>query len=459
MLGWDHCQVHDAFYEPPGEVVSYEHAQLGEWHRITRKGQYDREAQTTLKLSTGGRKAVQRNNLFAFQGEAFEILNRKALPPYDPPTKRPIPNEQVTIGALGTLGADGRLYKALPDNATYDVTPKVSMDFYAFSLNQQKHTLHIAANDQPLANDRVAPNAKFCVGQKINLTSYMMPSIDAVVSDIQAQWFPPNLFVNYIENWPHGAKKYLREWNLLLAKDTSLWWVNGGEKSPRCDWTLAFSNGQTAKIAANGKMHVHRPAVVAFTPVPPFYATISEEKHTMGRPWLLLGDESGVDGSMNFSVQVYSLFHGTIRWTQLINQYRYRDEVTGFWTKNTGGEYWADGGEFYVPDVLSTEIPADSTGLLPFGDGPGNPVGISTVTAVDTFKTYLRFRPFGEDNIWVTLRLVEWSWDAQATNPRGLPYCDIPSSWTITRSIIPGPTCADETEFPFWPNVTSSIGE
>ncbi len=162
---------------------------------------------------------------------------------------------------------------------------------------------------------------------------------------------------------------------------------------------------------------------------------------------------------MSFEVDILSEFAGVCRWTQLINQYRYRDEVAGFWTKNTGGDFWADGGEFYAAEILHAVLLPGATNTLGFADGPGNPVGLWVVTAVDSFETYLRFRPEGEESIWVTLGRVDWSWDVSADNPLGWPYNNIPENWTITRSIIPDPVLGPDISFPFWLDVTWSIGE
>jgi hypothetical protein len=110
--------------------------------------------------------------------------------------------------AGGVLGNDGNRWVLLPDGQDLPITPRVKGNqFYTFTATAQKHILRIAANGWPLATDRVVPHAKFCVGQKINLTSYMTPSIDGQVQKLDVEWSLPAVFVNYIESWPEGAKK------------------------------------------------------------------------------------------------------------------------------------------------------------------------------------------------------------------------------------------------------------
>ena len=33
----------------------------------------------------------------------------------------------------------------------------------------------------------------------------------------------------------------------------------------------------------------------------------------------------------------------------------------------------------------------------------------------DEFENYLMYRPDGDNSIWVTLKVIEWDWDASAT--------------------------------------------
>ena len=98
-------------------------------------------------------------------------------------------------------------------------------------------------------------------------------------------------------------------------------------------------------------------------------------------------------------------------------------------------------------------LEADSAGLslLPSDQFPASGtfwVVTSPICASDHFKTYCRFRPSGDGNIYVTLGRVDWDWNATVDytglNPLSL------SSWTITSSAIHGPTFVPTNEFPQW---------
>ncbi len=417
-------------------------------------------ARTCLELRTGGKAGVNRKNLFRINVNGVRYgrpWNAAELEWFGTPVTNIPP---ASIQVLGkNVGNDGNLFLILPDNATLDATATAPGRHYNINVNATKHKLRMTANGIPLVSERITRNAKFCVGQKINLVSWMSPAIDEYVEEIDYEWLLQSIFVNYIENWPAEAKKYLIEWALTYQKDTHAWWVTGGDKRLGSEWDITFKNGQKAKVTGWGQMNMHRPEVVSFTNGAPYFPWITKDKATLGRPWLQLGGEYASEGGdMDFTAGVKSDFQGTIRWTQLINQYRHRDEYpTGSWTKTSGGQFWADGGEFYAPDVLSTELAPGVANQLTFADGPGNPVGISLTESHDIFKTYLRFKPTGDDSIWVTLGRVDWSWEATAINLLGYPYHNIPESWSITDTNILGPDFFDDTTFPFWLDKTTSI--
>lgn len=424
---------------------------------------YARVSKTYMKIRTGGRAGISRKELFTLDGGATRYGRPSSINWGNAPDEwmgtpmQAIPPASVRV--LGkSLGNDGKLHIVLPDNAELELGLSAPARHYGANVQPTKHRFRIIANGIMLTPDHVARGATNCVGQKIILQSVLSPPTE--YTDQSVEWLLPALFVNFIEYWSFDAKRYLIDWALTYQQDTHAWWVLGGMKNVGCEWRLTFSNGQKANINTLGKMWMHRPSIVNFTSSPPFFVTITTNLNTLGRPWLLLGEEDSQDGYMRFAGTVLSDFSGSIRWTQLINQYRHRDDYpVGWWTKNTAGQYWADGGEFYVPETLSQDVAPNLPRTLTFGDGPGNPVGITQVQAIDSFKTYLRFRPAGADNIWVTLGRVDWSWNAFATNSLGWPYNNIPSNWTITSSSVPNPSLNGDYEFPFWLGETSSFGD
>jgi hypothetical protein len=352
-----------------------------------------------------------------------------------------VPPGQVEMDG-GALGSDGNRWVMLQDAQELDITPQVKGNkFYTFTATAQKHIFRIAANGWPLATDRVVPHAKFCVGQKISLTSYMTPTIDDQVQKLDVEWSLPNLFVNYIESWPAGAQKYLIDWNLLFQQNTAAWWVAGGEKHPRCDWTITFKNGQTAKVATNGRMAMHRPAFGHLIPHPPFYPAIDT---IWGAMALCIGDMNQ-NGRMIYEYSIRSEFPGLANTTQLINR-KYKRDLYPFNFTTDG--YDLDTTEWYNSN--NAKVYPDTEAWLPiFIDAPGVWTGRTYITIQDCFQDYVRFLPDGADSIWITIARIDWSWLGSATSDNG---------WIPPSGSVATPAEFDDSTFPFWLDILSGVG-
>ncbi len=106
---------------------------------------YDHESQAGWSLFTGGKAVVGRKNLFALSTNAVRVVNPAPPDANWTPGSEAIPNPQVKLGGVGSLGADGWLYVALPDNETVDITPFVaSLDYYRWSaIGADKYGLQL----------------------------------------------------------------------------------------------------------------------------------------------------------------------------------------------------------------------------------------------------------------------------------------------------------------------------
>lgn len=102
---------------------------------------YTRKAQTVWHVQTGGKAVPGLLNLWQFNGSAWEVLDKRALPPFTGIAMREITNKtQIAIGSMGDLMTNGIRYNLLPNDAEFDVTPNVAgKDFYTFNVNGQKY--------------------------------------------------------------------------------------------------------------------------------------------------------------------------------------------------------------------------------------------------------------------------------------------------------------------------------
>lgn len=178
IIGMEYCRVSD----PVDYVGDFYPAYYTETTQT-----YTRDAQTKMKLFTGGKATVmQQQSVFAVAGSAREVGRKRSTPPYSEYSyggTPAIPAQDITIGDLGQLYPDGRLYAALPDNITKDVTPLVvSKDFYTFEVDATKHKLVHLTQCTALSNTNNTRTA-VGVGEYVNFT--FEPSFDMTAPEIQ----------------------------------------------------------------------------------------------------------------------------------------------------------------------------------------------------------------------------------------------------------------------------------
>lgn len=95
----------------------------------------------------------------------------------------------------------------------------------------------------------------------------------------------------------------------------------------------------------------------------------------------------------------------------------------------------------WVNGDTDQNIAASATQTCGTGDQPAEPVaaGDLKVSADDSFKNFLMYKPEGDGNIWVTLSVIEWSWGGTAA------WDAASKKWNVSRSVPPakaltGPT-------------------
>jgi hypothetical protein len=421
--------------EIPLEVCGYGHVQPFTDHGTDT---YDRSAYALYKLQTGGKAVLKRSNLFSFQCDAQRILTPRWHPPeseFNMPNMEGIPASHIRL--LGqTLGSDGYLYRVLPDNGEFDITPQANAEFYVFGVVPQKHRLWILANTTVLAQDRVAPLSKFCVGQKLTFSPAFSPGIPGLKRQ-SAQWGFTGQYVNTSMVNGAGCKQLWVDEKLLRQETTSAWWVTGQfgyeHKGALVDMDLSFDNGQSARVTGRGLFGMHRPTIATIPP--PWY---SDPRHASLH--YDLWTELRLDSQpLQVELRVTSRHSGYAKYVQLINADTSSD-APPYWRK-THGEYWLDNTDPYG-DLYT--ISPNEAAHVPFEDGPSFPGG-SWISINESFKAYCQFRPNDGDpnqNIWITLGRVDWSWTASAARGED-------GGWS-EYDFCPPPTFSLESAFPQW---------
>ena len=65
---------------------------------------------------------------------------------------KPIPPQNIVIGALGPVGSDGVLWRLLPNATNIDITPRVpGNNNYTFNVTATNHLLTLTANGYDLS--------------------------------------------------------------------------------------------------------------------------------------------------------------------------------------------------------------------------------------------------------------------------------------------------------------------
>ncbi len=450
---------------------------------------YIRNGQATIQLKTGGRSVAHNDlNLFSFSGRANEIPRSQWEAPE--PGSIPINPERIVLGAVGRLGYDGKLYRMLADNQEVNITPTVSdVPYYTFYVTAQKHRVAVTANGQLLDRHFVSTESKFPTGQKIIFATHITPALP-VASPLagQTQWHLSEGYVNAIETivggfrddprvqvrYCHPAQtidigrsaesitrspKYFKHEPLLANEETGAWYFKGGMKLAIYHTALKFSNGQLLTINTPGIFEIERPESG------PSPQTSSSLYYAFKNTWYrnprasLVNDGSLTLGSaldpnrqpMGFVFWTRSSFQGKANYIQLINAFFSASPLFN----STDDQMLKDGSGRY--NVHDTIISRNTSEDVSFIDGPSTYGYVPIINLLTTdylladaqFITYLQYRPDGPDNIWITLKRVEWNWSAQAILSQG--------TWSISVHDCPDPKYYEDDSFPYYPSTYTTL--
>jgi hypothetical protein len=280
------------------------------------------------------------------------------------------------------LGNDGNLYAALADNQRLDVTPFVDkVDFYRFYLEPRKHRFVIAANGDPLAKPTVLPLREFCVGQKIDLKSYLDPEPAQKYKVSESKWRIDGQFINRIIQRPSPKSPlYVNEPAILYTPGkwqpaTTLWWVDGGSKRVSCTWEkITFGNGQSITLLAGSRqVSLYRPSLDLSTFTVQSPRSIMYMLPPNASTYILAyGDDDRNDRILHWEVSFISKYEGKKAITQLanlnfsVNNWLGRREVI----VRTGTPPWLDAQEEYGPGLNDYVLTVPGTAVYELKDSP-----------------------------------------------------------------------------------------
>ena len=405
-----------------------------------------RTADTEMKLATGGPLGSTQQNLWCISATAT-----------DAETGLPIPPEQISIGDLGNLDADGNLWIMLPDNDPPVVTPMIAgiMNYIFSKPTATKYPPAIVVNNAvTLDSDSVTTSANFCVGQSL---TFDVTGLPGTVYNLTAIWTLPEKYVNTNSD-PNCDLFYEVNTNLLKPPQgtsaTHCWYVKDGQPLTASVhvYYRCTQNGCIFDKIITGMFNVHRPTTAQATPYQPDGTPTAEITNiTYGILWgntinatrlsLSLGD-GNQHNDMNFSntITADNFSAGQAGYVQLITG----GSASYYPYSKSFGAIGLDGalGEFARG---TPSVPANATTGVSFYDGPCVPLATSDDTTSEdvSFSTYLMFKPNSSGSIWVPLRLITWQLNDEATFDTG--------SWNPhTGTTTTTPPGNDSTDLPHW---------
>ena len=373
-----------------------------------------------------------------------------------------IPSQNIKIGNLGNLDANGQLWVVLSDNANLDFTPvAVGSSFYTItSIQTNKYTPTINLTTSTTNANLSTCVPEVCVGQQVTFTLNGLPT--SSISNMVGSWHLPGNYVNYcytpilMPEVPSGtvSDSYYNVSSMLDDTNrTSCWFINGNGGTVTVGLNLQLLSGQYVTVGAKGSFRVFRPTMDHFSITSP--GTIQCDDSTSCIELSGIAFEAHV---------VSSDFAGKLNWTQLINRSYVSINPVDYIILSTYGSFWLDCREFYNIDTTTSgdydqDAPPkhkiiDKGGVadVQLEDNPavGERLGVTSIT--DQFKSYLVFNPDTTDgnNIWVTLGRVDWGWHASV----GVSAFGINGAAIIPGSISnTPPTFTNTDEFPVWGSV------
>lgn len=120
--------------------------------------------------------------------------------------------------------------------------------------------------------DRVRPEAKFWVGQKVTFEPVFVPA-SAETPKKPVRWCLEGEFVNSF-NQPCAdcSINYVQDTSLLANETTSAWWITSAwpaQYHSLVGMHLKFANGQEATVTGKGLFAMYRPKLLKkFVPTP-----------------------------------------------------------------------------------------------------------------------------------------------------------------------------------------------
>ena len=412
---------------------------------------YSESSSREIRLFTGGRATRQKQSLFCLSASLNQeqYLDQSGMPDWTAlywsghflGDGQGVPTNQISLGNLGTLGNDGKLWTVLPDNREIIITPGAPVPSFDGNLpGQQKYNLAISFN----GTDVTDSNTTVIVGQQIALTCALKDdSGDDLTSSLSNfQWTIPGFAIsNYVPTLASGI--VYTSFPTNNANVVFYWADAAAGRTVECSATFNGIN-----IIAQTTFDVLKPSLI-LEPIVEGGIYVDDNYYQYpGGSWLHFGGYTNNYGEfipgISFQVGANSTNalgqNFDVELVQVGSIHRQGTFTSGTnWFKDYSG-LDNEASDWIYPKWEGTNAPMDSPAEPA---GYGDPTRIYTA-ANDNFVMYLMFK-YDPNSIYVPMQSVNWSWSGSATNSAGV--------WQIISQQPPSNLSVNpDPGFPQWTN-------
>ena len=433
---------------------------------------YSRQAQSVVKLFTGGKARPGQQRLFALTGMLQPARYDWALGGGQFVGDGVVPGEATIWGDLGPADADYTAWGALANGQTVDVTPRtgdptLSLLALAAAGPANHGTVNpVLANLPGLANyelrikwlnapsyvtnsDITGQTNSIVAGQTMILNSSLvgLPGSSSPPT-LQHLWSVPGFAIS---NYSADVNLGIVYTNFAITNSVVRFhWVDGGAKRVE----VSVFSGTAKLLSTNANFQITRPSA----------------------SWV-----GSIDSPVSVDSNYWTEEFGTVEAVHLGSAntdpgatFTYSNPILGAYTNDFLFFCTQVGTSFYrfnrldgnsvqqAANGLDMTVPYDSfaknwhSGWTT--DSPGKPIfggaGMTNkVVKANRLKMFLMFQAVGLESIPVPVKYVEWEWTGTAMNSsNAFWYLDPGSTNAIVRS-----NDASTMEFPVWTNLIQSV--
>ena len=256
---------------------------------------YALNTESSISLFTGGKSSAHSESIFAVSVAAQQRFTTwQWWPGY---TNGPAIDPASITMALGVLGADGVVWKALPNGQTVDVTPKTSASRYNSSVSSIKYMPKMMFNGMDVTGTRMGDDYHpIKAGALYTLNIQFVPTLPSNVKTIYEWESDDEILTDWVAELTNSYKVPVTQ---FTNSSLMFGWYKEGWKTIKCDVEVKDPANATPIIIQTTAEATRPKTTLSFTQVPS--VAVDNNYDTSYIPALHFGDYLGVPVEITFS--------------------------------------------------------------------------------------------------------------------------------------------------------------